>query len=297
MNWEDTFRSWGSPPGKTEREKMENTETAIKKAIDKDEVLSKMHISVFAQGSYKSRTSIKQDSDVDICVCLNSTFFTRYPDGKTREDYSNTVGSITFAKFKNLIEQALKNYFGTSEVTRGNKAFDVHSNSYRVDADVLAALAYRYYYGEKESDYRQPTGVGFLTDKGIRINNWPKQAYQNGVKKQSVTGERYKKMVRIIKRLRNEIQDKSISVAQNVPSFLIESLVWNVSDGGFNHDNYYDDVRYVVADCFNKTLTDENCKDLCEVNGIKYLFYSSQPWTRTQAHDFFDVAWDYIGFK
>ena len=36
---------------------------------------------------------------------------------------------------------------------------------------------------------------------------------------------------------------------------------------------------------------------MCEVNDIKYLFHLSQPWNRAQAHSFFNVAWDYVGFK
>ena len=297
MSWEDTFRSWGGPPGQTEKEKMENTENAIKNAIQKDAKLSQMEIFVFAQGSYKARTSVRQDSDVDICVCLNSTFFSRYPEGKTREDYGNTDGSITFAEFKNLVETALKNYFGSDKVIRGNKAFDIHSNSYRVDADVVPAFAYRYYNGGGEDDYIKPAGIGFLTDKGVRINNWPKQAYENGVSKQSNTGERFKKMVRVMKKMRNKMQEDNITSASDVPSFLIESMVWNVPDNGFNSDDYYDDVKYVVANCFNKTIKDEDCKEMCEVNNIKYLFHSSQPWNRAQAHSFFDAAWDYVGFE
>jgi hypothetical protein len=297
MSWEDTFRSWGGPPGQTEKDKMENTETAIKKAIENDAELSAMDISVFTQGSYKAQTSVRQDSDVDVCVRLNSTFFAHYPEGKTREDYGNSKGSISFAEFKNLVETALKNHFGSDTVTRGNKAFDIHSNSYRVDADVVPALAYRYYYGSGENDYRKPVGIGFLTDKGVRINNWPKQAYKNGVSKQSNTGERYKKMVRIVKKLRNKMQEENITVSQNVPSFLIESMVWNVPDASFNHDDYYDDVKSVVANCFNKTIKDEDCKSMCEVNDIKYLFHSSQPWTREKAHSFFDAAWDHVGFE
>lgn len=296
MSWEDTFRSWGGPPGQTEKEKMENTENAIKNAIQKDDKLSKMDISVFAQGSYKSQTSVRQDSDVDVCVRLDSTFFERYPEGKTREDYGNIDGSITFVDFKNLVETALKNYFGSDKVIRGNKAFDIHANSYRVDADVVPAFACRHYNGNGEDDYIKPVGIGFLTDRGVRINNWPKQVYENGVSKQSNTGERYKKMVRIVKKMRNKMQEDNIKSALDVPSFLIESMVWNVPSNGFNHNGYYDDVKYVVANCFNKTIKDEDCKEMCEVNDIKYLFHSSQPWTRSQAHDFFSAVWDHVGF-
>lgn len=297
MSWENTFRTWGSPPSKTEQEKMENTEKAIKNAIENDSVLSKMDISIFAQGSYKNRTSVKQDSDVDVCVRLNSTFFARYPEGKTREDYGNVDGSITFKDFKNLVEKALKSYFGEDEVVRGNKAFDIHSNTYRVDADVLPAFAYRHYNGNGQEEYIKPVGVAFLTDKGVRINNWPKQTYDNGATKQSTTGERYKKMVRILKKLRNKMQDENISGSYNVASFLIESMVWNVPDSKFGKDDYYDDVRSVLVNCFNSTLTREASKNHCEVNDIKYLFHSSQPWTREQAHIFFDAAWNYIGFE
>ena len=297
MSWEDTFRSWGTPPGQTEKTKMENAEAAVKKAIANHRRLSEMDISIFAQGSYRSNTSVKQDSDVDICICLNSTFFERYPEGKTRKDYGNIEGSIDFATYKNLIQEALNNYFGYQYVTRGNKAFDIHSNSYRVDADVLPAFAYHYYYGDGGKDYIYPVGVAFNTDKGVRIINWPHQSCNNGVSKQEETNQRFKKMVRIVKKLRNKMQEENISGSHDIASFLIESMAWNVPSNELGKDNYYDDMRAVIANCFNFTLSDDACKNLCEINDIKYLFYPSQPWNKERAHNFFDAAWNYIGFK
>jgi len=82
MSWEDTFKSWGAPPGQTEQDKMDNAETAIRKAIRVNSRLASMDVNIILQGSYRSKTNVKQDSDVDICVCLNSTFFPRYPAGK-----------------------------------------------------------------------------------------------------------------------------------------------------------------------------------------------------------------------
>ena len=76
-----TFKSWGSAPGITEQEKMENTESSIRKAIKAHAKLSGMDISIIPQGSYKSKTNVKNDSDVDICVCLNSLFW-KIPSGK-----------------------------------------------------------------------------------------------------------------------------------------------------------------------------------------------------------------------
>lgn len=297
MSWEDTFVSWSNPPGQTEQDKMSNAETAIRKAIAGHSRLANMDITVFPQGSYNANTCVKKDSDVDVCVRLNSTFFVRYPEGKSKEDYENIDGSIGFSDYKDLIHEALDDYFGAQYVARGNKAFDIHSNSYRVDADVVPALAYRYYFGNDEEDFRKPVGIAFNSDKGNRIINWPDQTYNNGVEKNNSTSRRYKKVIRILKNLRNKMQDDKIVAANDIASFLIESLVWNTPNEGFGHDNLTDDVRYVLAHTFNETNSDEKCSEWGEVNELKYLFRPSQPWTRERAHSFLSAAWDYIGFK
>lgn len=297
QDWEEKFALWSKPPGKTEREKMENAEAAVRKAIDADAELSKMDISVFPQGSYKARTNITQDSDVDICVRLNSTFFVRYPEGKTKEDYGHSTGSITFSNFKSLVGTALTNYFGKENITPGNKAFDIHSNSYRVDADAIPTFSYRYYLDDGSDKYIQPVGTGFNTNDKKRIYNWPKQSYENGVAKQGETSDRFKKIVRILKKLRNEMQGEGIKASEEVASFLIESIVWNAPDSSFGHDTLYSDVREVLAYCFNQTIEDDKCNEWREVNGIKYLFRAQQPWTRETAHDFLSAAWDYVDFK
>ncbi len=298
MTWEDTFRTWGAAPSATEQQKMENAETAIRKAVSANTRLAAMDISIVPQGSYKARTNVRLDSDVDIAIRLNSTFFARYPEGKTREDFGNSEGSISFREFRNLVHTAMVDYFGHANVTPGNKAFDIHSNTYRVDADVVPALAYRYYYGNGESDYIDPVGTAFLyAGDGHRIVNWPHQSYENGRDKHERTGKRFRKMVRIVKRLRNKMQDERIAAARDIGSFLIESMVWNAPDGHFNHTDYQDDVRSVLAYCFNETLPNGSHAGLCEVNDRKYLYGSHQAWTREKAHDFFSAAWDHVGFK
>ncbi len=296
MSWEDTFKSWGAPPSQTEQDKMANAETAIRKAIKANPRLASMDIDIILQGSYRSKTNVKQDSDVDICVCLNSTFFPRYPAGKTQEDYGNSSGSITFNEFRNLIHEALEDHFGYGNITPGNKAFDIHSNSYRIDADVVPAFAHRYYYDEGY-DYHKPTGIAFDTLDGKRIINWPHQTYENCKDKQDRTGERYRKMTRILKRLRNKMQDENYDSAEDVPSFLIQSMVWSAPDDAFNRATYTDDVRAVLAHCFNETLPAGNHANLKEVNNIKNIFGSHQPFTREKAHAFFSAAWSYLGFE
>ena len=261
--------------------------------------MSRWDLTVFAQGSYKARTNVKQDSDVDVCVRYNEAWFAHYPEGKMAKDFGETTGALKFTDFKDMVGKALASYFGASFVTRGKKAFDLHENSYRIDADVVPTFQHRRYTGNINPDrtYEFHAGVAFIPDKGDLIINWPEQNYENGVQRNDDTGRRYKRAIRILKRLRNAMQEDKISEANNAASFLIESLVWNAPLEAFQHDTYTEDVRYVIANIFNRTRTETDCSEWGEVNELKYLFRPFQAWTREQANHFLDAAWNYIGFK
>jgi hypothetical protein len=290
---EDTFASWANGPGKTEADRCTNAESAVCAAIAADDELQKLDISVFSQGSYRARTNVHQESDVDICVRYNNAFFVDYPVGKTAQDFGHPDGDLNYVDFKSMVGRALENYFGSEGVTRGSKAFDVHENTYRIDADVIPAFEYRWYVNL--TSYH--AGVAFIPDGGYRILNWPQQNYDNGVAKNNCTSRRFKRIVRIVKRLRYKMEDEEISRAKNIPSFLVECLVWNAPDSAFNHSSYTADVRSVLVHTFNNTLTDEDCNEWGEENELKYLFRPAQAWSRQQAHDFLSAAWDYIGFE
>lgn len=296
---EDTFAFWAKGPSATETEKCENAESSVRKAIAADEKLSRMNVSIFGQGSYQARTNVRQDSDVDICVRYNAAFFPQYPEGKTGADFGHRDGGLPFADFKNLVQTALEAYFGRTSVTRGNKAFDVHANTYRIDADVVPTFEHRRYTGQKNADgaHDYYAGVAFLPDNGNKIINWPEQTYENGVKRNDETARRYKRLIRIFKRLRNKMQDENVAEASNVASFLIECLMWNVPTTAFQAERYTDNVRQVIIDLWNPTQKDEDCSKWVEVNRLKWLFRPTQPWTREQSNKFLHAAWNYVGFK
>jgi hypothetical protein len=285
--------SWSQGPGQTEADRCQNAESAVRDAVRSDDELQNLDITVFPQGSYRARTNVRQDSDVDICVRCNNVFFVDYPEGKTDDDYYHFDSELKYADFKNMVERALRNYFSSNGVTRGSKAFDIHENTYRIDADVIPTVEYRWYVDMT----RYHSGVGFIPDGGWRVVNWPQQNYDNGVVKNNRTARVFKRVVRIIKRLRYKMDDEGIAQAKNIPSYLVECLVWNAPDSAFNHFTYTADVREVLAHTFNNTLTDEDCKEWGEENDLKYLFRAAQPWTRQQAHSFLSAAWDYIGFE
>lgn len=130
-DWEGIFSTWSQGPASTESTKAENAEKAIRKAIDASKRLQTLDVDVFPQGSYRNRTNVRQDSDVDICVRLRSTFHYELPDTATMQEAGFSASSYSYADYKNDVQQALFDYFGSSAVTRGNKAFDVHANTYR----------------------------------------------------------------------------------------------------------------------------------------------------------------------
>jgi hypothetical protein len=296
---EDTFISWSKGPSDTEAAKCENAETAVRKAIKASDDLGDMDISVFAQGSYRARTNVRQNSDVDICVRYNSTFFECYPEGKNRSDFGNIPGTMSFVDFKKMLYAALVDYFGEQGVTPGNKAFDIHANSYWIDADVVPTFEYRWYDGQTNSNgtHHYLSGVAFDPDSGGRVINWPDQTYENGVARNIATQRRYKRTIRILKRLRDKMQSENIPEAKPISSFLIECLVWNASVEAFQKDSYTATVRHILADVWNRTRKDEDCIEWGEVNEFKYLFRSMQPWNRQQVNSFLHTAWNYIGYK
>ena len=296
---EHNFVSWSKGPGQTGADKCSNAETAVRKAIKANEELAALDVSVFAQGSYSARTNVRQNSDVDICVRYNATFFDYYPDGMSRETVGNVPGTMAFSDFKRMVQKALEDYFGRTGVTRGNKAFDVHANTYRINADVVQTFEYRRYTGKRNADgsYHYLSGVAFDPDSGSRVINWPEQTYNNGVERNTATGRKYKRAIRILKRLRDRMQDDGFAIAKKTPSFLIECLVWNADVDAFSRDTYTAVVRHLLADLWNRTRKDDDCSEWGEVNELKYLFRHAQPWARQEANEFLQAAWDHIGYQ
>lgn len=293
MALEDTLKSWAKAPGQTELDKCDNAVTAIRKALAST-ALSKLSIKVFAQGSYCNRTNVREDSDVDVCVRCSDSFFYYLPPELSPQVAGFVVpGPVNYATYKNDLGAALTAYFKDGHVTRGNKAFDVKENTYRIAADVVPCFEFRRY----AMDGSHIKGTAFDPDNGGRIQNWPDQHYANGVSKNTDTGGRFKDVVRILKRLRYKMCEEKIAAADPIPSFLVECLVWNAPNSTFGHETYTTDVREVLANLFNDTIKFETCSEWGEINELKYLFRTGQPWTLTQAHAFISAAWDYWGFE
>lgn len=296
-DWESVFANWSQGPGKAEQERAENAERQIRQAIQASDKLKNRNIRVFTQGSYRNRVNVRQDSDVDVGVLCFDTYFPEYPDDNVKMELAKSFVPATYeyATFKNELEEALVDRFGRAAVTRGSKAFDIKENTYRVEADVAAFFEHRRYV---TTGYYH-SGVELIPDdcNPPRVRNWPEQHYRNGVSKNGATTRRYKRSVRILKKLSNEMASNGIKSAENAPSFLIECLVFNASIPCFQYQLFKPMMRAVLAELFNNTLSIEKCSEWGEVSELKYLFRGSQPWTRESAHQFSSDAWNYIGYE
>lgn len=293
---EADFREWSKPPTATEEQRCTGAENVVRNAIRSYPVFATRNIEVFPQGSYRNGTNVRANSDVDICVRCMDVCFLDLPAGYSKFDVGLVDANYTYAEFKNDIERALTRYLGAAAVSRGNKAFDLHANTYRVDADVVPTFEHRR-YRVQDGTYTHLSGTELLPDDGTRIINWPHQNYENGTSKNNATGTRFKKLVRVLKRLRDEMVDEGNAAAKMIPSYLTECLVWNAPNDAFLDDQYATNLRSILWHLYSNTQTDAACNEWGEVNELKYLFRGSQPWTRADVNNFIVAAWNRAGFN
>ena len=297
---EENLVSWSKGPGQTEADKCSNAETAVRKAVKASERLAALDVSVFAQGSYSARTNVRQNSDVDICVRYDSAFFPDYPKGATGETFGHVEGSLPPRRFQRHGPEGASRTTSARlvlrEATRHLTSMPTHTASMQMSSPTFE---HRMYTGRKNADgsHHYLSGIAFDPDSGSRVINWPEQTYDNGVDRNTATGRKYKQVIRILKRLRDRMQDDGIAISKKTPSFLIECLVWNADVDAFSGDTYTAIVRHLLADLWNRTRKDDDCSEWGEVNELKYLFRLAQPWTRQEANEFLQAAWDYVGYQ
>lgn len=291
---ENTLTNWTRPPSDSEQTKLENSERMVRDAINSDEKLKKKSTETFGQGSYANDTNVRLNSDIDINVRYTGGFYFDLPKEKSREDYGLTTPSeYSYSEFKDDVENALVNKFGRSEVERNDKCITIKENSYRIEIDVVPTWNYRRY--SENGSY--VLGAKFKSDKGIWIINFPKQHISNGIDKNTNTYRRFKRLTRLHRKLRYKMIDEGENVSDNITSFLLECLVWNVPNRIMNdYDTWAERLRESIVYIYNHTKTDEACKDWGEVSELFYLFHSGRKWSREDVNSYMVILWNHLEF-
>lgn len=290
---EETLNNWRYPASDTEETKLANAEKMVREAIADSEELKIKSTEIFGQGSYANDTNVKINSDIDINVCLSDTIFIQIPEGKKQEDFGYSDSDYKFSEYKDAIERALVKKFGRKDVVRNDKCITVLANTYRVEADVVPTFK----YNRHDDNGGKAIGTKFITDEGYPVINYPLQHIENGKLKNSQTQRRFKRLTRIFKRLRYKMLEDKIPVSENITSFLIECLLWNVPNNVFNdYDTWTERLKQSIIFLYNNTKEDKNCKEWGEVSELLYLFHSGRKWSREDVNSFLLQAWKYLEF-
>ena len=293
---EQQLQSWTTPLSKTEEQRVENTINMIKSALDVSRDFNTLDYEVFVQGSYANNTNVRSDSDVDVCVMLKSTFYFDLPQGKTRADYGFGPGTIDFEQYRDLVKKALQAKFAQPFVTDGNKSLKARENTYHVQADIVPAFQHRNYaYSSSQSTWDYVEGTRFYAKDGREVTNYPKVHIKNGIEKNTRTNYRYKKLVRIMKHIKNEMVDAGQTDGDKITSFLVECLVWNTPDKTITaYSSWTETVRQTIIYLYN-AIKDGNHTEWGEVSEMLYLF-RGRKWTDQDALQWLHDAWNYLGY-
>lgn len=301
MDWEAWLRQAAQRPSDHEDEKRNRTEQQIKAALAAYEPLQGRPYRVYVKGSYANNTNVRLNFDVDIAVEYYGYFYSDL-DFDLKGKPKSVVGVVdssdpyTRAEFKADIKAALQAAFGTRAISTGRIAFRVREKATTLPADVVPSWEYRRYDRIVGGEPVCHQGTCVFPTGGNRTENFPEQQRENGNHKNAETTKRYKRMVRALKKLQTLLVEQGL-LSEELPSYLIECLVFNVPSSAFGHNQYLQDMREVLARIFNATLTDGDWNDWEEVSGLKYLFRGDRPWSRAAVHRLADKAWDHLGFE
>ncbi|MDR7357930.1 nucleotidyltransferase domain-containing protein [Paeniglutamicibacter sulfureus] len=290
---EEKLAGWTGPSSATEQDRQDRTERMIREAINAHPAFQTLSRKVYAKGSYANNTNVRSESDVDVAVeCTNIFYYDKTSTdlGTSITPYSGEWGDPQ--RLRDELIAALRAKFGSDVDTSGSTAIQVHSSSARVEADVVPCFEYRYYYSA--SSWVEGARV-YKTD-GTHVENYSSRQLTNGRAKNTRTNQAYKKTVRILKRLENAmVADGS---HREAPSFFLECLVYNCPDSLFATSTWTATVKDVLTHIYTSLDGAEPANDndrWLEVNETKFLFHTSQKWTRKDARDFAYAGWSYLG--
>jgi hypothetical protein len=229
----------------------------------------------FLQGSYANDTNVYRDSDVDVVMRLDSTWYhdaDLLPTDQYVAFLRSYPGTADYGlpEFKAQVAAWLKHKF--NGVTVGSKAIFIPGSGARRDCDVLVCARFKYYYRfYGVDDERHAEGIRFFLKDGTQIVNFPDQHSDNCTAKHKATSQWFKPTVRIYKNMRNRLVDSNMLRDGVAPSYVIEGMLWNVPAHTFGKS--YDDT---FVGTFNYLVGADRSTFMC-ANDIHPLLQANSP--------------------
>lgn len=304
-DWNARFAHWEKPASVSEAGTIERARSLVGNVVAGNDWLRAQGVTVAGQGSYHNHTNVRTEADIDLRIVHPSLFIlyadnVHVPSAERILAYSDaplTFGQI-FNGLRASLATDLRARCGAANVEVGNKAIRIKGvTGSRAEVDVVPAVRFHYVtWLPAASKYNTIEGVAILGLDGRWTLNFPDQHATNGIEKRSRTACRFKRMVRVFKRLRSDMADRGL-LSNKVPSFLVECLVYAVENSyfGVESDDRYDRVRR-IAHRMRDLLTDASTAALLlEINQVKWLFHSEQSWSHSDALAFANAAVMHLG--
>lgn len=294
----ETINKYSKPLSSTEKSQCESSIRVFESILDKygfsitkktysssDDDLSfgfhvkkdSLEFTIMLQGSYGNGTCVRQDSDVDIAMICESTFRGKYPSGRCASDFGFVNSNFSILNFKNDLCDFINTY-DIYYCKNNNKCLDFMGNgSSRKDIDIVPSLRYRDYsktYSLDAEEYIK--GVLIKCQDGKEIINYPEQSRDNNSAKNNSTNFYYKKIVRILKNIKHDLEDNGVDAAEYVSSYGLECLVYNVPNNYFIPSSKYTDestLKLMVRNVLDYLrISNFMFSTFYETNGILKLF-------------------------
>jgi hypothetical protein len=301
-SWNDRLTHWERPASDSEEVQIERAASMVRSALAGNAWLRSERVVVSAQGSYFNNTNVRLESDMDLRA-VHPLIRTIYANDVVVEYAEKALGitqsgryfSDVIVDMRREIATSLIEKFGAANVdASGNKAICLKKlPGSRADVDIVPVFNYIWVWWDHPAlQYRQANGITVLGKDGTWIHNFPDQHAANGIAKRARTAHRFKRHVRIFKRLRDELVREVKLAAGRVPSFLIECLTYAVEDGYFlvETDDRYDRANRILRRMWELVDNALWTSTATEINGIKLLFNIAQPWTVNDAKGFVALA-------
>jgi hypothetical protein len=300
-SWNDRLAHWERPASESEEIQIERAASMVRFALTENTWLRNEGVQISAQGSYFNNTNVRLESDMDLRA-VHPLVRIEYAPNVLVEAAQTAHGvpqsgryfSDVITDLRREITMCLGQKFGAANVDGGNKAIRLKKlRGSRADVDIVPVFSYIWmWWDDPARQYRYANGATILGKDGTWINNFPDQHYANGINKRARTRYRFKRFVRIFKRLRDELVRERKLAAGRVPSFLIECLTYAVEDDYFlvETDDRYDRAKRILGRLWELLDNPGWVSNVTEINGIKFLFRVTQPWTVDDAKGFVALA-------
>lgn len=298
-SWNDRLIHWERPPSDHEEAKIQRAANICAAIVNGSEILQAEGVSIRPQGSYFNNTNVRLEADMDLRV-QHPSIITKYAVDVDRVTADAAGGYYNLGRtgpecatiLRNELARKARERFGHPNVELGNKAVTIDGFDGGIaDVDLVPALRLHWISNNGYGGYHTTEGVIIYGGDGSETINFPDQHHANGITKRGATFHRFKKTVRMLKRLNYELAETE-AISSRAPSFLVECLIYLVESHYFiwENDDRYGRLLRVVERALELVNDDAFADAATEVNEIKFLFHAAQAWSRLDAQNFLAAA-------